>query len=157
VTRLRGEQWYKAYAREFDLNICIGTFFSFYDSLQPSLYFIPAMIHKIHAEEKGVTLEIQGVNGRRDFLTVPQLCQIIQHLFACKHQGAINVGTGVGTPLIGVVKKIASLMGRDVLIINAKIDEVIFYVTDIGSLSSIGSWLSSQFDQVLTECPEKPC
>jgi nucleoside-diphosphate-sugar epimerase len=87
LTKLQGEQWCRAYSREFGLSICVGRFFSFSDTLQPSLYFIPAMIHKIRAAENGATFEIPGVNGRRDFLTVPQLCQTIELLFARKHQG----------------------------------------------------------------------
>jgi nucleoside-diphosphate-sugar epimerase len=151
LTKLQGEQWCRAYSREFGLSICVGRLFSFSDSLQPNLYFIPAMIHKIRAAEKGATFEIPGVNGQRDFLTVPQLCQTIELLFARKHQGAINIGTGVGTPLIEIVKRIADLLGRDDLIVKAKNDEATFHVANAGLLQSLGGGLTSQLDQLLIE------
>lgn len=155
LTKLQGEQWCNAYAREFGLSICMGRFFSFSDSLQSNLYFIPAMIHKIRTAEKGATFEIPGVNGRRDFLTVSQLCQTIEHLFTCKHQGAINIGTGVGSSLIEVVKKIAILLGREDLHIKAKNDGATFHVADVGLLQSVGGGLTSQLDQLLVEMIEK--
>jgi nucleoside-diphosphate-sugar epimerase len=154
LTKLQGEQWCRAYSREFGLSICVGRLFSFSDILQPNLYFIPAMIHKIRVAKNGVTFEIPGVNGRRDFLTVPQLCQTIELLFARKHQGAINIGTGVGTPLIEIVKKIANLLDRNDLILDAKNDEATFHVANVGLLQSLGGGLISQLDQLLIEMIE---
>ena len=59
LTKLEGEQWCKAYRREFGLKVCIGRLFSFSDPLQPNLYFIPAMINKIKNAKKIQRLKSQ--------------------------------------------------------------------------------------------------
>ena len=151
LTKLQGEQWCSAYAREFGLKVCVGRLFSFSDSLQPNLYFIPAMIHKIQNAEKNSIIELSGVNGERDFLTVSQICHSIERLCAKKFEGVVNVGTGTGSHLLTIVQKIADLVGRDDLVIKAKNDAPTFHVADNTLLKSVGVELSNVVDSLLIE------
>lgn len=151
LTKLQGEQWCRAYAREFGLRICVARLFSFSDRLQPNLYFIPAMIHKIRNAERNSTLEIPGVNGERDFLTVSQICRSIERLCATKFEGTVNVGTGTGNHLLAIVHRIADLLGRHDLVIKARKDTPTFHVADVALLKSLGIDLSNEIDSLLIE------
>lgn len=151
LTKLQGEQWCSAYAREFGLKVCTGRLFSFSDLLQPNLYFIPAMIHKIKNAERNSIVEISGVNGERDFLTVPQICKSIEFLCAKKYEGVVNIGTGAGSHLLTIVKRIAELLGRNDLTISAKSDAPTFHVADVALLKSMGVSLENEIDALLIE------
>lgn len=155
LTKLQGEQWCKAYANEFKLKICIGRLFSFSDPLQPNLYFIPAMIHKIKNAELNSIIEIPGVNGERDFLTVPQICHAIERLCARKFEGTVNIGTGEGSHLLEIVKQIAELLGRNDLVIKAKTDAPTFHVADTRLLNSMGIELANSINPLLIEMTSK--
>jgi nucleoside-diphosphate-sugar epimerase len=151
LTKLQGEQWCKAYAREFGLKICVGRLFSFSDPLQSNLFFIPAMIQKIRNAEKNSTIEISGVNGQRDFLTVPQICSTIEKLATKKIEGLINVGTGTGVPLLSIVHRISELLGRSDLLIKATSDRPTFHIADIEMLKNAGVELPNLIDALLIE------
>jgi nucleoside-diphosphate-sugar epimerase len=155
LTKLQGEQWCNAYAREFGLKVCTGRLFSFSDSLQSNLYFIPAMIQKIKNAERNSTIEISGVNGERDFLTVPQICKSIELLWTKRYEGIVNVGTGTGSHLLTTVKRIADFIGRHDLTISAKNDIATFHVADVTLLKSIGIALESKMDTLLEEMISK--
>lgn len=151
LTKLQGEQWCAGYAREFGLKVCVGRLFSFSDPLQPNLYFIPAMIHKIKNAEKNSIIEIPGVNGERDFLTVHQICRSIELLCAKKIEATVNIGTGTGSHLLAIVQRIASLLGRDDLVIKAKNDTPNYHVADVALLKSMGVALENEIDSLLME------
>ena len=152
LTKLQGEQWCSAYNREFGLSICIGRIFSFSHPRQPNLYFIPAMIHKIRNAEVSSTLKVSGLNGQRDFLTVSQICQCIESLISKKHEGIINIGTGVGMNLVQMVKKIAQLLGRHDLNVISEDDAPNYLVADASQLSSVmGGALTSDINSLLLE------
>ena len=149
VTKLQGEQWCKAYAREFSMKICVARLFSFSDPLQSNLYFIPAMINKISNADKNSVLEIPGINGERDFITVPQICQTIQLLWGKKFEGVINVGTGTPNHLLAIVKRIAELLGRQDLIIRATEDTPTYHIADTTLLKSLNIELTDDIDPLL--------
>lgn len=151
LTKLQGEQWCKAYARDYGLRICISRLFSFSDPLQPNLYFIPAMIHKIKNASKGSELSIPGVNSTRDFLTVSQILFSIERLFERKFEGVINIGTGTSNHLFTVAKMIADLLGRNDLIIKAKNDIPNFQVADCSYLKSMDIELPNLINTLLIE------
>ena len=150
LTKLQGEQWCQAYARDFKLKVCIGRLFSFSDPLQSKLYFIPAMIHRIRNAAPSAQIEIQGARGQRDFITVHQICKTIELLLSKQHEGILNIGSGVGNHLIDVVKKIAKLLGRNDLTIIAKNDEPNFHIAETSRLRNLGGGLESELDALLT-------
>jgi nucleoside-diphosphate-sugar epimerase len=149
LTKLQGEQWCNTYSKEFGVKVCIGRLFSFSDSLQPNLYFIPAMIHKIKNAERNSTVEIPGVNGERDFLSVPQICKSIEFLCSKKYEGIVNIGTGTGSHLLAIVKRIAELLGRHDLNISAINDKATYHVADVTLLKSINMALENEIDELL--------
>ena len=156
LTKLQGEHWCKVYARDFGLRICISRLFSFSDPLQPNLYFIPAMIHKIKNAQKNAILEIPGVNGTRDFLTVLQICKSIEQLYEKKYVGIINTATGKGNHLLSIVQNIANLLERKDLVIKAKKDTPTYQVGNTKLLESIGITLPSELDSLLIKMTQ-PC
>lgn len=151
LTKLQAEQWCQAYTSEFGMKICMARLFSFSDALQSNLYFIPAMIHKISNADKNATLEIPGVNGERDFLTVHQICQSIELLCAKKFEGAINVGTGSSNHLLAIVRRIAELLERQDLIIRGKKDAPTSHVADVTRLRSLNIELTNELDSMLVD------
>lgn len=151
LTKLQGEAWCQAYAREYELPVCIGRFFSFSDVLQSNLYFIPAMIHKIRIAEKNATLELFGINGQRDFVTVTQICQTLNLLLTKRFTGIINIGTGEGNHLLTIINKIKTLLGRNDLNIIAKNDEPNYLVADVARLKNLEGTLPNNIDLLLEE------
>jgi len=149
LTKLQGEQWCQAYARDFKLKICIGRIFSFSDPLQPRLYFIPAMIHLIQRAEPSAKIEIPGVGGKRDFITVSQICRTVELLFSKQHEGVINIGSGVGIKLIDIVKNIAALLGRNDLTIAGKGDAPNSHIAETSRLENLGGGLKSELNTLL--------
>ncbi|WP_374335650.1 NAD-dependent epimerase/dehydratase family protein [Leeia sp.] len=151
LTKLQGEQWCQAYAKEFGLKICMARLFSFSDPLQSNLYFIPAMIHKLKHAERNSIIEIQGVNGQRDFITIQQICYSIERLFLKKFEGVVNVGTGEGNHLLGMVRRIACLLDRGDIEIRAKDDTPTFHVANASLLNSMGVKLSNEVGSLLAK------
>ena len=151
LTKLQAEEWCRAYARDFNLRICIARIFSFTDSRQSNLFFIPAMFNKVMNARQGALLEIGGVNGKRDFLTAEQVATAIVHLCTKGVVGNVNIGSGVGTPLVDVVNKIVSLCNRQDLTISFVDDQPDYHVANVELLSSYGLALPPLVDDVLVE------
>ncbi|MBK9039652.1 MAG: NAD(P)-dependent oxidoreductase [Bdellovibrionales bacterium] len=138
LTKLQGEDWCRAYSREFGIPLCVGRIFSFSDARQPEYYFIPAMFKKIIRTPKNGSLEIFGVQGKRDFLRVPQICSTISSLYQKKYLGVVNIGTGIGSSLSQIVSKIVLAMGREDIKVNIASDAPNFLIADTGRLESVG-------------------
>ncbi len=151
MTKLQGEQLCQTYVREFGLKIGIGRIFSFSDTLQPNLYFIPAMIQKIKNAEINAIVEISGINGERDFLTTQQISKSIEFLYKNNFTGVVNIGTGIGSQLFTVVERIAELLGRNDLSIIAKDDKPTFHVSDSSVLFNLGLKLDNKIDILITD------
>ena len=149
LTKLQGEQWCQAYARDFKLKVCIGRLFSFSDPLQSKLYFIPAMIHRIRNAAPSAQIEISGIGGKRDFITVNQICKTIELLFAKRHEGILNIGSGIGNNLLDVVKKIAKLLNRSDLTLIAQNDVPNFHIAETSRLRALGGGLENELDSLL--------
>lgn len=154
-TKLQGEEWCSTYAREFGMKISVGRIFSFSAPTQSKLYFIPAMVHRVTSAPKNAMLEIPGVTGQRDFITVPQICETIAHLFNIRHQGIVNIGTGHGSSLIQIARDIAVLAGRHDLTINARADEPNFHIADVTTLRSLGVSIKCEVQALLREMIEQ--
>ena len=155
LTKLQAEEWCRAYVRDFGLKICIGRIFSFTDRRQSNLFFIPAMFNKIMNAKSGAVLNLRGVNGKRDFLTASQVSNAILYLCNRGATGNVNIGSGIGTPLIDIVNKIVTICRREDLIINVADDQPDFHVASVELLNSYGLTLPSLVDDVLTEMAKR--
>lgn len=151
LTKLQAEQWCRNYSKEYGLKICIGRIFSFSDVLQDENYFLPAMVKKIIHAQPNEVLKINGVNGKRDFLRVPQLCTIIYKLHQYSYAGEINIGTGYGNNLIDIIRQIAKLLNRADLTIHAVQDEPNYLIANIEQLNQLSIATENQIDQLLYE------
>lgn len=149
LTKLQGEEWCRAYAREFSIPLCVGRIFSFSDAHQPEFYFIPAMFKRVMRTPKNGTLEIFGVQGKRDFLRVPQICSCIADLYKKKYLGVVNIGTGIENALSGIVPKIAIAMGREDIELKIANDAPSFLVADSRRLESLGIKCENQIDLLI--------
>lgn len=155
LTKLQAEEWCRNYSKVYGLRICIGRIFSFSDPMQNEYYFLPAMVKRIKNAKNGEVLEIKGVNGMRDFIRVPQLCEIILRLNELNFSGEINIGSGEGSNLFEIIQKIAILLGRSDLIIKACPDEPNYLVADTTNLNAVSGIVENQIEQLLYELIEE--
>ena len=151
MTKLQGEQWCEAFARDFDISLCIGRIFSFSGQQQPDYYFLPAMFKKIREAEKGATLKILGVQGYRDFLRVPQICETIFALGEKKYEGSVNIGTGQAHKLSDLVLKVATRLGREDLKFEFPEGSTEALVANNELLHRLGVSMSCDIDRLIDE------
>ncbi len=150
-SKLQGEEWCRAYAKDFKIPLCVGRLFSFSDSNQPDFYFIPAMFKKVLATPKNGVMEVQGVRGVRDFLRVPQICKSIYSLYEKKYQGIVNVGTGKGNRLFEIVNKVIVSMGREDIKLKVADDLSNCLIANTDRLESLGINCESEVDILIKE------
>jgi nucleoside-diphosphate-sugar epimerase len=155
LTKLQGEEWCNTFRKQYGLKIGIGRIFSYSDSKQSDDYFLPAMFRKINNASQGEVLRIPGVNGKRDFLRVPQIDLAISKLMEKKFDGVVNIGTGYGTHLLSVIKEISLLVGRSDLVIHEIDDHPTSHVANIDLLRSLGLDLKSETDLLLKDLANK--
>ena len=113
LTKLQAEEWVRVYSKEFGLKSCIGRIFSYTSSLQPESYFIPSLIKKVIAAEKGAKLEIPGLHGTRDFLDAKSIVQTVGRLFEQKAEGVFNIGSGKPQRLLDMANEVCRVLKRE--------------------------------------------
>ncbi len=151
LTKLQGEQWCEAYARDFNISVCIGRIFSFSGQRQPDFYFLPAMFKKIREAENGATLRVPGVQGYRDFLRVSQICETIVALSEKRYEGSINIGTGQAHKLSDLVLKVAKRLRRDDLKFEFPAGPAEALVADNKLLKELGVSVQCEIDDLIDE------
>lgn len=151
LTKLQAEQWCRNYSKEYGLKICVGRIFSFSDILQDEKFFLPAMVKKIKYAKPNEVLEIKGINGKRDFLRVPQICEIVEKLSQSSYSGEINIGTGHGNSLVDIVHRIAKLLNRSDIVIKTVNDEPNCLIANTDKLARLSILVENQIDQLLIE------
>ena len=62
-------------------------------------------------------LEIRGLDGTRDFITVEQIVEAIQVLFTRRAVGVFNVGTGVAVRLLDIAETVREKLGRTDMVV----------------------------------------
>ncbi|CAF1293519.1 unnamed protein product [Adineta steineri] len=123
VTKAQGDQWADVYRSKYNLPICTGRIFSYSDPNQAASFFIPSLIAKIKDAPADARLEIRGLDGTRDFITVQQIIGTIQLLFLQKAIGIFNIGTGTAVSLFDIAQSVREKLGRsDVTIISTGTD-----------------------------------
>ncbi len=105
---------------------------------QASSFFIPSLIKKIQDALPNAQLEIRGLDGTRDFLTVQQIIQAIQWCFTQKTIGIFNIGTGTAVKLFDIAQSVRIKLGRnDVTIISTGTDTN-HLAANVNKLNNIG-------------------
>lgn len=151
LTKLHGEQIALAWARRFDLAVCVGRIFSFGAAAQGSDYLFPSLASRIASAAPNATIEVRGGHQRRDFLSVPTIVRAIEHLRQRRATGIVNIGSGSGRAIADVARALADRTGRrDVRIVSAD-ESRGSLVANIGALQALGFTPPSDFDELLSE------
>ena len=123
LTKAQGDAWTEVYRNKYQLPVCTGRIFSYSAPDQAASFFIPSLIQKIKEAAENARLEIRGLDGTRDFLTVQQIIQAIQWLYTRKTIGVFNIGTGTAIKLFDIAESVRIKLGRnDVTIISTGTD-----------------------------------
>lgn len=123
LTKAQGDAWAEVYRNKYNLPICTGRIFSYSAPDQAASFFIPALIQKIKDAPPNAQLEIRGLDGTRDFLTMHQIVEAIQWLFTQRAIGIFNIGTGTAVKLLNIAESVRVKLARsDVTIISTGTD-----------------------------------
>lgn len=149
LTKAQGDAWTEVYRNKYHLPVCTGRIFSYSAPDQATSFFIPSLIGKIKEAPPNAQLEIRGLDGTRDFLTVQQIAQAIQWLFAHKTTGVFNIGTGTAVKLLDIAESVKMKLGRnDVKIISTGTDTN-HLAADIQKLKQTGFSISFDMNILL--------
>lgn len=113
LTKAQGDAWTEVYRNKYSLPVCTGRIFSYSAPDQAASFFIPSLIQRIKEAPPNAQLEIRGLDGTRDFLTVQQIVQAIQWLFTHTTIGVFNIGTGTAVKLFDIAESVRMRLGRD--------------------------------------------
>ena len=107
TTKLRGEQLCHLFWENHGLAYTVLRLFNAYGPGQSLGYFIPDMIAKA---AKG-PIALQGGKTTKDWVYIDDVARAFASAVETSFVGAINIGTGVETPLYDIAKRIADASG----------------------------------------------
>jgi nucleoside-diphosphate-sugar epimerase len=149
LTKAQADAWAEVYRNKYYLPICTGRIFSYSGPDQSSSFFIPSIIKKIEDAPRNAQLEIRGLDGTRDFITLKQIIQTIEYLFNQKSIGIFNIGTGTAVKLFDIAKSIQIKLNRnDIKIISTGTD-TFHLAANISKLNNIGFYPTFNIDHLL--------
>jgi nucleoside-diphosphate-sugar epimerase len=138
VTKAQGDQWAEIYRSKYNLPVCTGRIFSYSAPNQTSSFFVPSLVQKIKDAPPNARLEIRGMDGTRDFITVEQIVEAVQLLFTQKSIGVFNIGTGEAVKLFDIAQSVREKLNRtDVTIVSTGTDTH-HLAADVKRLNEIG-------------------
>lgn len=149
LTKAQGDQWTEVYRSKYNLPICTGRIFSYSAPTQAANFFIPSLIQKIQDAPKGARLEIRGLDGTRDFITVQQIINAIQFLFARKETGTFNIGTGTAVRLFDLAQSMKTRLSRDDVTIVSTGTDTNHLVANVNKLHDTGFRAPFDMDALL--------
>ena len=138
LTKAQGDAWADVYRDRHKLPICTGRIFSYSAPNQAGSFFIPSLITKIKNADANARLEMRGLDGTRDFLTVQQIVGAMQHLFGVKAVGIFNIGTGTAIKLLDIAQAMKKRLGRDDVSIVSTGTDTNHLAADATKLNSVG-------------------
>lgn len=149
LTKAQGDQWAEVYRSKYNLPICTGRIFSYSAPDQATSFFIPSLIQKIKMALPNVQLEIRGLDGTRDFITVRHIVEAIQLLFIRKANGVFNIGSGTAVKLFDIAQAVRVKLGRhDVTIVSTGTDTH-HLAANVQRLNDIGFHVSFDMSTLL--------
>ena len=92
VTKAQGDAWADVYRSKYSVPVCTGRIFSYSAPDKAASFFIPSLLKKIRDAPPNARLEIRGLDGTRDFITMEQIVGAIQVLFTRRAVGVLNIG-----------------------------------------------------------------
>ena len=151
VTKMQAEQSALAYARLTAARVCIGRIFSFSAPSQGDSYLLPSLMNRIRSAEEGGRIVVRNGSSERDFLTTRQIISAIRTLFEHRQTGVFDIGSGVGTTIVEVARRLARRMGRDDLEISADDGEATSLIADVTKMRRLGCDPVDSVDALLEE------
>ena len=107
TTKLLGEQLCQLFWENHGLPYTVLRLFNAYGPGQSAGYFIPDML----AKAKKGPIDLQGGKTTKDFVYVEDVARAFVNALETSFVGAVNIGTGVETPLYEVANRIAQAAG----------------------------------------------
>ena len=100
--------------KQKNIKFCIGRIFSTTNSNQRKNYLVPDLKRKIKTLKEPVILE--NLNHFRDFISINDICKIIESLSKIKFSGIINIASGKKTKLSEIAETISRQFKRKIFI-----------------------------------------
>lgn len=110
TTKILGEQLCGLYWDNHGLSYTTLRLYNAYGPGQALGYFIPDMILKAQTGQ----IDVRGAGTSKDFVYIDDVARAFALAVGTPFVGAINIGTGVETHLVDVVREIASASGAKV-------------------------------------------
>jgi len=149
LTKAQGDAWTEVYRSKYNLPICTGRIFSYSAPDQAASFFIPSLVQKIKNALPNTQLEIRGLDGTRDFITIQQIAQAIQLLFTQKAIGAFNIGTGTAVKLFDIAESVRVKLGRNDVTITSTGTDTCHLAADVKKLNDLGFHASFDMNTLL--------
>lgn len=131
----------ESYAKDEGLSLAWGRIFLLFGPHEGRQRLVPSVITSLLAGE-----EVRTTSGEqvRDFLFVSDVADAFCALLDSSVEGAVNIGSGKGVSVKGVVTKIADMVGRPELVrlgaLPPRADDTPRLVADITRLSKEVEW-----------------
>jgi len=103
-SKKKAEDFILKNSNNFSFKIGIARIFNFYSSHHKEGFFIYDLIKKIKKNKKN--LFIKKINTLRDYISINELCDILNFMIKNKINKPLNAGSGKSINLIELVKKI---------------------------------------------------
>lgn len=127
--KILSELLYKAYERNYNLNVCIGRFHNIFGqegTWEGIRAKAPAAIcRKVALARDGDTIEILGDGLQtRSFLYINEATEAVRRLMKTNYSEAINIGSDENISINDLAKMIIKISGKDLKIKNVESDAV---------------------------------
>jgi UDP-glucose 4-epimerase len=135
ASKLAGEAYCRVWQAATGLDCMILRFANVYGSRDRDRV-IPTWLRRAGA---GDDLEVFGGSQLLDFIWVGHAVDALLAAATCRNDGAVNVGSGEGVPILDLGKRILEMKhGRSQLrILPARSVEVVRFVADVGRMRSV--------------------
>ncbi len=150
-TKLKSEEYIKKNMK--NIPYAIGRIFSFSDSNQSDLYFIPSVFKKI--KKKKNLYSFYKLNKKRDFISTRDIASAINFICTKKKEGLFNIGSSKGYFLKDIVKLINKMFFKRKKIIFNDIKNNEDLISDNTKLKKIGWRPRDNIKKILKSYYEK--
>src|SRR3989344_8555096 len=136
-------EWATRFAEVHDLSLAWGRIFYLYGPHEPSARLVPSVVNALLEGKEARTSSGEQL---KDFLFVEDVADAFVALLDSPVIGAVNIGSGVATPVKEIVTSIADILGKQELVrlgaLPDRSDEPKRLVADVLRLSKEVGWQS---------------
>lgn len=136
-TKLAGEHILLPMAKQAGLPLCVGRIFSYFHETQPSSFLVPGLFARAAHLADGGTLEVRDAASVRDFLHGEAVVDALLHLAARRATGVVNIGSGTGTRVDDMARRVLAMLGKRVDVVALDGGSTSSLVADVSRLDGI--------------------